>query len=121
MPTLRSSHSAQYAIQRRQAEDHCGGDQRVAYRAEYGFAGLAEQRSAEPDADGIDRADHHCELDRIHRDQSGRGVADAGKEIRRAEEQHDIGAGDDGCDGTAEPVADDRRAAGLGQPAAKAG
>ena len=68
-----------------------------------------------------DRADDEREPDRIHRDQSGRGVADGGKEIRRAEEQQDIGAGDDRRDRPSQPVADDRRAAGLRQPAAEAG
>ena len=42
----------------------------------------------------IDRADHQRELDRVQRDQAGRGVADGGKEIRGAEEQHDVGARD---------------------------
>ena len=57
LPTLQIR-VAQHAIQRRQADDHRHRDQRVADRAEQRFAGAAEQRGAEPDADAVDRTDH---------------------------------------------------------------
>src|SRR5262245_55265707 len=59
------SRRAQHAIERRQPDDHGRRDQGVADRTEYGFASLAEQRRAEPDADRVDRPDDEGELDRI--------------------------------------------------------
>ena len=53
----RTSISAQHAVKRGQADDHGRSDQSVADGAKQPLAGAAEQGSAEPDADRVDRAD----------------------------------------------------------------
>src|SRR3954452_13801288 len=111
----------QNSIERRQSRNHGYGDQRVANGAKHLLAGTAEQRRTEGDADRIDRPDDEREHERFAADQAGGRVTDHREEVRRAEKQQDVGARDDRGDGTAEPVADDRRASGLGEAAAEAG
>src|SRR5882757_2613628 len=113
--------SAQHAVERRQADNDRGGDQGVADRAEHALAGAAEQRGAEPDADAVDRTHHEREFDGVRRDQPGQRITDHGKKVRGAEEQQDVGARNRRRKRPSEPVADDRRPAGLRQAAAKAG
>jgi hypothetical protein len=84
--------SPQPAVQQRQADDDGRRDQHIADGTEQPFAGAAEQPCAEPDADGIDRADQQREPDRIRGDEPGDRIADQREEIRRAEKQQDVGA-----------------------------
>jgi hypothetical protein len=108
-------------VQHRQADNHRGRDQGVADGAKPFLAGAAEQLGAEPDADAIDRTDQKRKSNGVGSDQPGQRIADERKEIRGAEKQQDVGARDHRGKRPAKPITDDRRPAGLCQPAAKAG
>src|SRR5262249_4189213 len=85
---------SQYGVQRRKPDDDRYRDQRIANAAEHGFAGAAKQGYPKSDADRVDGTDHQCKQQGIAGDETAYRVADGGKQIARAKEQHDVGARD---------------------------
>src|SRR5260221_175539 len=97
--------------------DEDAGTARIVARAGKEIAGGGPLR----DADAGAGPENERKFNGVCRDQPGHGIADDRKKVRGAEEQQDVGARNDRRDRAAKPIADDRRAAGLRQPAAKTG